>query len=371
LKRAFSMLLVLALCVPAHAHLLNKTRIDVEIDPATGRFVVDIAIDLTRSFGSAQTYYEVSHALRDDPELTRKVILALASALEIQVDGNRPALTLDAFAWPNLAQASFTETWAAPMSRFRFSGALAPSARQLRVRLDERFPFERPIVLTATSPHHRYTRWVGTDQWSPVLALSADGLSEDELVAQDSAASIAFNYARQGFLHVLPSGLDHALFVIALLLGARTLRGIIIAISCFTLAHSITLALVATGFITPTASWVEALIAASIVYAAAANLVDRDSSVHRTWVVTGFGLLHGMGFAGALGELGLPADEFVLGLAAFNVGVEVAQVTIVLAFALSLWQLRQRSWNRSRVVWPGSLVIAAVAGYWMIERLQA
>ena len=368
-------LLALALCAPAHAHLLNRTQLEVVVEPGSGRFVVDVAIDLTGSFASPEAYYEVSHGLRSDPVLVRRVITALANAIEVDVDGRRQTLTLEAFAWPVLPRASFTEAWAAPMSRFRFSGRVEPSARQLRVRLDDGFQFERPIVIAASSAQHRYTRWVGTGTWSPVLALSAEGRAGDELAAQDSAWSIAANYARQGFLHVLPSGLDHALFVVALLLGARTLRAIVIAISCFTLAHSLTLVLAATGFVTPTGRWVEVLIAASIAFTAAANLpagnVGARVGAHRPWVVAGFGLLHGLGFAGALGELGLPADEFVLGLAAFNIGVEAGQLAIVLVYALGLWHLRSRSWYRARIVLPGSLAIVAAGGYWMVERLLA
>jgi hypothetical protein len=115
---------------------------------------------------------------------------------------------------------------------------------------------------------------------------------------------------------------------------------------------------------------VEPLIALSIVYVAVENMVVSELKPWRVWVVFGFGLLHGLGFAGVLTELGLPAGEFLPALIAFNVGVELGQLSVItLAFlCVGLW-FRQRPWYRTRIVMPASLLIAATGGYWTIERI--
>ena len=117
---------------------------------------------------------------------------------------------------------------------------------------------------------------------------------------------------------------------------------------------------------------VEPLIAISIAYVAIENLFLSDLRSWRIALVFLFGLLHGMGFAGALGELGLPRSEFVTALVGFNVGVEAGQLTVIAAaFALVGWQWGNRSWYRRLIVVPASAMIAGVAVYWTIARLMA
>ena len=115
---------------------------------------------------------------------------------------------------------------------------------------------------------------------------------------------------------------------------------------------------------------VEPLIAASIVYVAVENLLTSRLHSWRVFVVFGFGLLHGMGFAGVLQEVGLPRSEFLAGLLAFNLGVELGQLTVIgLAFlAVGLW-FRERPWYRARIVLPASALIAATGLYWTVERV--
>ena len=206
--------------------------------------------------------------------------------------------------------------------------------------------------------------------WLMAGQASAPFQLDPKLVPVRTTADVFRDYTVLGFTHILPKGLDHILFVLGIFLLSVHWRPLLYQVTAFTVAHSMTLALSLYGVISLPASVVEPLIALSIVYVAVENMVVNELKPWRVWVVFGFGLLHGLGFAGVLTELGLPAGEFLPALIAFNVGVELGQLAvIVLAFlAVGLW-FRQRSWYRARIVIPGSLLIAATGAYWTVERV--
>ena len=182
---------------------------------------------------------------------------------------------------------------------------------------------------------------------------------------------VAGRYLTLGFTHIVPYGLDHMLFVIGIFLLSGRLRTVLWQVSAFTIAHSITLGLSIYGLISVPAAVVEPLIAISIVYVAVENLVLSELKPWRVVLVFAFGLLHGMGFAGALRELGLPRQEFITALVTFNVGVEAGQLAVIAAaFALVGWQWTNRDSYRRRIVVPASLAIACTAVYWTVERLS-
>lgn len=184
-------------------------------------------------------------------------------------------------------------------------------------------------------------------------------------------------YTKIGVDHILPGGLDHILFVMALVLTSTRLRPLVIQVTTFTLAHTVTLGLAGAGVITPPAGIVEPLIAASIAVVAIENLWVRDMPKWRPVVVFGFGLLHGLGFAGFFGELGLPPGQFWSALIGFNVGVEIGQIAIVLV-TLAILVTAQRAIDtadesgatayRRWVIAPASLLIASIGLWWAIER---
>ena len=192
------------------------------------------------------------------------------------------------------------------------------------------------------------------------------------------APATAALYITIGVRHILPGGLDHILFVLAIFLAASTIRALVIQVSAFTVAHTATLGLAAAGVITPPAHIVEPLIAATIAFVAIENLVFRDMTRWRPAWVFGFGLIHGLGFAGFFGELGLPPDQFWSALIGFNVGVEVGQLLVIAAAAIVAAAIRRRlpADNEARqfrhyIVVPGSLLIGAAGLYWTVERLLA
>jgi hypothetical protein len=134
----------------------------------------------------------------------------------------------------------------------------------------------------------------------------------------------------------------------------------------------VTLGLTMYGVVSLSPRIVEPLIALSVAYVAIENVVIGRLTVWRPFVVFCFGLLHGMGFAGALRELRLPRSEFLPALVSFNVGIELAQLAIIAAafLAVAMWY-RDKPWYRSRVVVPASAAIAAVGLFWTVERIVA
>ena len=179
----------------------------------------------------------------------------------------------------------------------------------------------------------------------------------------------AWRYFALGFTHIVPHGLDHMLFVIGIFLFSGRLRTVLWQVSAFTVAHSLTLGLSIYSVIEVPPAVVEPLIALSIVYIAVENLLLTELRSWRIVLVFTFGLLHGLGFAGALKELGLPRSDFMTALLTFNMGVEAGQLAVIAAaFLLVGWQCH-RAWYRHRVVVPASILIACTAVYWTVERL--
>src|ERR1700712_1040579 len=156
-----------------------------------------------------------------------------------------------------------------------------------------------------------------------------------------SKSDAAVLYLGLGYQHILPLGFDHILFVLSLFLLSPNLKPILWQSTAFTIAHSVTLGLAMYGVITPSPKIVEPLIALSIMYVALENIFSPRLKPSRIGIVFFFGLVHGMGFAGALGQLGLPPNSYLLSLIMFNVGVELGQLTIiVVAFFLV-----KKMWN--------------------------
>lgn len=191
----------------------------------------------------------------------------------------------------------------------------------------------------------------------------------EQLSEGDGALTAFLRYIGQGFVHIIPAGLDHILFIVGLFLLAVRWKPLLIQVSLFTVAHTITLGLASMQLITLPPAVVEPLIAFSIVWVGIENFRRDNLTRTRMGIVFGFGLLHGLGFAGVLGDLGLPDDAFLVSLLGFNIGVELGQLAVVgIAFGLVAF-IRNRTWYRARVVRPVSLGIALMGFIWGVERL--
>lgn len=186
--------------------------------------------------------------------------------------------------------------------------------------------------------------------------------------ARDGWSTFA-TYLRQGFVHVVPEGMDHILFVLGVFLLSRAWKPLLAQVTTFTLAHSVTLALATLGVVKVSASIVEPVIAASIAFVAVENIVRPRYTHWRLLVVFIFGLIHGLGFAGALSELDLPKSSLAAGLLGFNVGVEGGQLAVItVAFLATVW-VRDPARYRRWIVIPGSAAIALLGVWWTVQRV--
>lgn len=194
-----------------------------------------------------------------------------------------------------------------------------------------------------------------------------DAVRLGEATAPEGAAPSLRHAFVQGFLHVVPEGLDHILFILAIFLLCRKWKPLLWQSLCFTAAHTLTLGLTASGVIAPSADWVEPVIALSIAALAVENFFVRDFRKWRLWLVFGFGLIHGMGFAGALAPVLGDDDGFLGRLVAANLGVEVAQIAVLaLAWGMTWWHAAN-SYAAFRLA--ANVALAAVAMFWFAERV--
>ncbi|MBU4528425.1 MAG: HupE/UreJ family protein [Hoeflea sp.] len=248
----------------------------------------------------------------------------------------------------------------ARLSRITLVGPLPPGATEVSYSFDPAFG---PSVVRVPDTEGAYSYSVYLDDGSPSAPIPVEG------GLTLSAGQVFIDYIGIGFTHIVPKGLDHILFVVGLFLLSPRLKPLLIQITAFTVAHSVTLALAMLGVISLPASIVEPMIALSIVYIAIENLATNRLSPWRPFVVFGFGLLHGLGFAGVLTEFGLTPTHFVSGLIGFNVGVEAGQLAVVAAcYALFGAWFSDKSWYRARITMPMSLAIGCLALWWVVER---
>jgi hypothetical protein len=248
----------------------------------------------------------------------------------------------------------------------------------------ERWQIERPgglvgqpIVIEglATGVSDVIARVERSDGTTQVERLGAGRLS---FVVQppQSAWLTAWIYLKLGIAHIL-GGVDHLLFVLALLLIVRNVRRIVATITAFTVAHSLTLVAATMGWVHVPGPPVEASIALSIVFVAAEIIRGQQGhpglTARAPWIVAfSFGLLHGFGFAGALAEVGLPQSAIPVALLCFNLGVEIGQLMFVASvlIVIAVWSrlpLRLPKWAPSLAPYA----IGAVAMFWVFERIAA
>lgn len=330
---ALAMLSMLSTPKPAHAHEVLPTVADIEAREG--------AVLLTLRLNAEALLAGIDLDGLDNTETAPNAaeydrLRALTPAqLEAQISANWGmmmaglSLTLDGTAAPlSLLGAAVdpqTDLSLPRVSQLRLTAAMPQGTTAMALHWPKGFG---DLVLRQQGVEPAYTGYITGGQTSPAIALAGLG-------APASGAAVFFSYIPVGFDHILPKGMDHILFVLGLFFLSTRLSMLLWQISAFTLAHTVTLALGALGWVSVPGSIVEPLIAASIVFVAVENITSRGLSPWRPAVVFGFGLLHGLGFASVLGEFGLPEAQFIPALIGFNIGVEIGQLTVVaLAFLL-------------------------------------
>lgn len=185
--------------------------------------------------------------------------------------------------------------------------------------------------------------------------------------APASTAATAWSLVHLGIEHIL-TGYDHLVFLLGLILVGGRMRSLLLVVTAFTVAHSITLGLAALGVWTPAPSVIEPAIALTIAYVGIENWFLHDAA--RRWLVTfPFGLIHGFGFAGALQEIALPPQQIPMALLAFNGGVEIGQIAVLLMVLPVIIYLRRQYWFVRNGVRSISTAIAVAGGWWFVVRV--
>ena len=361
---AAAMLALLPAATAAHPLTFTDTTVVLQRD---GTFRADLVVDLDAlALGAPQSAddAELAAAVRalspaDLDEALGRLRRLFERRVRLRFDGEPAPFEVS---FPDHGTPAATQS-AIPTVlgvTARLTGAVPPDAAELEFFASRAFA---EVNLTIRDERRGVTR----------QALLERGARSDPFALAGPAApagawSTAGRYLRLGFVHILPRGLDHILFVLGLFLLGAQLGPLVWQVSAFTVAHAVTLSLAVFDVVSLPPRVVEPLIALSIVYVAVENILTERLTPWRPATVFLFGLLHGLGFAGVLRELGLPAEERWLGLLTFNAGIEVGQLAVIgIAFAAVGW-CRSRPWYRRRVAIPASALIAAVGLLWTLER---
>lgn len=248
--------------------------------------------------------------------------------------------------------------------------ALPPGHREYFSALDERGALLVEKLLSVRSDAVEVTLGAAGEKTPASQVVVSSSTVQPAPVATESVRASFWGFLKLGVEHIW-TGYDHLLFLFGLLVVCRSFRSIVAIISCFTLAHSITLALATLDVVNLPSRYVEPLIAASIVFVGAENLLRRGEEPRGRWALTfGFGLIHGFGFASVLRELGVGqgGQGLAMPLFTFNLGVEVGQVAIAALVLPIVWQLRKKEAFVRRGVPVLSAVVTLAGLYWLLER---
>lgn len=373
IRDAFRLLLGCLFCLfalPAAAHEIRPAIVDVHLQ-ADGTYQVSLQVNMeallagvspahsdTNESPNAARYNDLRALPTSELEARIRAFWPqYRGGVRLEFDGVRSA--------PDLAAVDIADPGdlaRARLTTLQLTGSIPPGAKTLRWTYAPQYGGS-VLRLHRAGDSEIVAGWVREGEASAAYPLAG-------AVARATRTEVFGQYVVLGFTHIVPKGLDHMLFVLGLFLLSTRLAPLMWQVTAFTLAHSITLALSVYGVIALSPAIVEPLIAASIVAVAVENLLTARLHAWRVAVVFAFGLLHGLGFAGVLTEIGLPREDFVTGLVAFNVGVEGGQLAVIaIAFAAVGFWFRNKPWYRARVVMPLSALIALTGLYWMVERL--
>ncbi len=364
MKRLDRLVLVLLLLVGSlgtaaiSAHEIGTTRVSVVFD-TDRRYSIDIVTDAGTLVDKLEGASGRGTRPADTDDLESRIRALEAAFLQrvtVAFDGATARPSMD------VAVTRPQDATASPIATIRLRGDVPHGARAFTWTYGWTFA---SYALTIHQGHAEtgVTEWLEGGHASAPFSLTTPASAAGRF-------EIAWRYIGLGFVHIVPRGLDHILFVLGLVLLNRRLRPVLLQVSAFTVAHSITLALSLYGAIAVSPRWVEPLIALSIVYVAVENLFTSSLKPWRVALVFGFGLLHGLGFAGVLQDVGLPRSELVTALLTFNLGVELGQLAVIgAAFVLVGWHAGRHPRYRQRVVIPASACIACMALYWTIARV--
>ena len=366
------------------AHLLNMT--DLLLDTTNPEAVtLRVKIDLGQSLLSPQDYWRTVNMDSSEQWVNLEpAVNKLLDGLGIFVNGVKFAANIETWSLTAASLEAIENPLSPQMAELTFnfgnlglesSTALANASIELRIAEWLEVPWPALLRIDSASRQLPVSRLLtSNDRSSRSVPLSADSAVAGSSFTAKLATAFqgwipGLSWLAIGFQHIIPWGLDHIVFVLGLFFLSTRLSTLFYQVSCFTVAHSLSLGLATLDMVSVPASIVEPLIAASIIFIAVDNLYSPFLARWRLVVVTLFGLLHGLGFASALSQLMLPAENFYTALLMFNLGVEAGQITVLaLAFAAVGW-LRGWSAYTERVARPATVTIAGVGTYWLLKRV--
>ncbi len=335
---------------PAAAHPVPFSFLDLQLRPR----MVEVSLvahifDIAHDIGLAPIERLLEPAVV--AQRAEAIRTLLASRLEIAADGR-----------------VLTGEWSAPeiltdRQSLRFSIRYAVDAMPGMVTVTTAmFPYD-PV-------HQTFVNVYENDELTSQLILDANHASTEYFAGtRQGVFAVVRRFVPSGIHHIL-IGPDHLLFLVGLLLLGGSIRRLLLVVTSFTIAHSITLSLAALNLLSPPANIIEPAIALSIVYVGADNLLAQGGRDMRAWIALFFGFIHGFGFANVLREMNLPSQALGWSLFSFNLGVEIGQLLVVVAVALALAALKSRNeqaWRR--LAFAGSIVVIAAGTFWFFQRV--
>lgn len=395
-KRLVAACLILG-SAATQAHLLNMTEVEVEISAEPNQsyaVTFDLEMDLLAELGSAEAYYKFSQ-LTSEQILSQhaEILQRLASSIHIQQQsGSTTPEVIQILPAADTSLSDFQNNFVWPMTGMQLRAELT-SSEPIRIQFQTGFIFEEPIALSmhSTLINKRKSRWLVAGQTSPIFAWASEtngvGKQREQIASEfgepkSISIDALWSYMLFGFLHILPYGWDHLLFVLMMYLSVAGLKPLVVRISLFTLAHSITLGMASYRIVEMSALLTEVLISLSILAVALLNLKNKpspqltsnptlqdSSNISGHALIFTFGMLHGLGFASSLNNLGQPMEHFLLSLLSFNIGVELGQLTFLACLGLSIGWFKHKLFWYSRIVKPLSVLTGGIIILWIARIL--
>ena len=353
MKRAVYAVLVpclLALAAPATAHPVPFSFLDVQLHPSA----IDVSLvahdfDLGHDLNISPSDQLLDPTLVEQREKAMQAMLA--PRLELAADGR--VLT------PEWGPTEILRDRQSLRFHLRYPVSSTPGTIAVTTTM---FPYD-PMHQTFVNVYEgeTLTSQMILDAKHPHLEYFAG--------SRQGVAAVIRKFIPAGIHHIL-IGPDHLLFLVGLLLLGGSVRQLLIVVTSFTVAHSITLSLAALNIVTPPARLIEPAIALSIVYVGADNILAKGGRDVRAWIAFTFGFIHGFGFANVLREMDLPRRALGWSLFSFNIGVEIGQLFVVVLVATAFTMLRARSeWSRRHLALAGSIVVIAAGTFWFVQRV--
>jgi hypothetical protein len=366
MSRLLTILLLSLAAALAHAESAHESLLSLHVDQARvhGEWQVplldlDAALALDRNHDGDIAWPEIEDRRKDIEEY-------LDANLRILADGADPGVRFD--------KLSFGTRQREPFVLSEFSATASHPIDALDV--------DYTLLFDARPEHRGSLKVIWAGAGSQRAEITAPGAAT--IFVRTAVTRTAFpQLLKSGVWHIW-IGYDHVLFLLVLLIPAvlrRTAHGreaatdfsgpflrVIVIVSAFTVAHSITLSCAALGWIVLPSRLVESAIAASVLIAALVNLLPRTAGASGVWIAFGFGLLHGFGFANVLSEVGAEGEPVLRTLLGFNLGVELGQLAIVAVFLPIAYMLRGTRFYRTGVLYGGSSAAAACAMVWLWQR---